>query len=280
FPAASFWGSRAITGRIAPEDPERIVGYGGETIGQAMRAVGLDPARIAEARRRDIQSFIELHIEQGPILEQAGLPVGIVTGLPGIRHSVVRVDGRSDHAGAMPMDLRRDPMAGVAEMISGVIGTARGMGRPAVTTVGRVLVEPNFPAIVPERVTFTVDARHPDASTRAALNAAHEATITRVAAERGLQAVWDVSLDMEPCPSSPALVRALEEAAREQGIPAQAMPSGAVHDTQRMAEIARVAMVFVQSRAGRSHTPAEYTSPEDAAAGIRVLAAGLRRLAY
>jgi len=280
FPGTSFWGSRAITGRIGPEDPDRIVGYGGETIAQAMREVGLDPARIPEARRDDIETFIELHIEQGPILEQAGLPVGIVTGLPGIRHYVVRVDGRSDHAGAMPMDLRHDPMAGAAEMISGVINTARSMGRPAVTTVGRVLVEPNFPAIVPDRVTFTIDARHPDPATRAVLNATHEALVTRAAADRGLQAVWDVSFDLEPCPSDAELVRTLEEAAREQGIPAQAMPSGAVHDTQRMADLARVAMVFVQSQGGRSHTPAEYTTPEDAAAGIRVLAAGLHHLAY
>lgn len=280
FPSAAFWGSRAITGRSTPEDAENMRGYGGETMAEAMRAVGLDPARIPEARRNDIETWIELHVEQGPILEQAGLPVGIVNGLPSIRHYVVRVDGRSDHAGAMPMDLRRDPMAGAAEMISGVIGTALQMGRPAVTTVGRMLVEPNFPAIVPERVTFTIDARHADPAQRDRLYAAHEALLREVAERRGLNVSWEITADLPPCPADPDLVRLLEEVAAEQGIPTMTMPSGAVHDTQRMAEIAKVAMIFVQSKDGRSHTPAEYTAPEHAAAGIQVLAAALHRLAY
>ena len=102
-----------------------------------MRQVGLDPARIAEAQRDDIDRYLELHIEQGPLLEQAGLPVGIVTGITGPREYWVKLHGRADHAGARPMDLRRDPMAGAAEIISGVINTAHRMGRPAVTTVGR-----------------------------------------------------------------------------------------------------------------------------------------------
>ncbi|MDI3339615.1 MAG: Zn-dependent hydrolase [Sphaerobacter sp.] len=280
FPAAAFWGSRAITGRATPADTEELRGYGGETMAEAMRAVGLDPARIPEARRSDIDTWIELHIEQGPILEQAGLPVAIVNGLPGIRHYVVRVEGRSDHAGAMPMDLRRDPMAGAAEMISGVIRTAQEMGRPAVTTVGRMLVEPNFPAIVPERVTFTIDVRHANPAQRDRLHAAHEALLRAVAERRGLGLHWEITTDLPPCPADPELVRLLEDVAREQGVPTLTMPSGAVHDTQRMAEIAKVAMIFVQSKDGRSHTPAEYTAPEHAAAGIQVLAAALHRLAY
>src|SRR5207247_751539 len=104
------------------------------------------------------------------------------SGFPGIRHYVVDLHGRADHAGAMPMDLRRDPMAGAAEIISGVINRALDLGRPAVTTVGRMQVEPNFPAIVPERVSFTIDARHPDPATRAALYAGHEELIGSVAA--------------------------------------------------------------------------------------------------
>lgn len=280
FPATGFWGSRAITGHIAPDDPDQIVGYDGETIAQAMREVGLDPARIPEARRSDIDTFIEYHIEQGPILEQAGLPVGVVSALPGIRHYVAHLQGRSDHAGAMPMDLRRDPMAGAAEIISGVINTALSMGRPAVTTVGRMVVEPNYPAIVPERVTFTIDARHPDPAERDRLYGAHESLIRGIAKRRDLEVGWEITTDLPPCPSDPGVVAVLEESAREQGVPFMTMTSGAVHDTQRMAELAKVAMVFVQSKAGRSHTPAEFTAIEHAAAGIRVLAGGLHRLAY
>ncbi len=109
FPSANFWGSRAITGAIAPEDPETTQGYDEESIAEAMRAVGLEPERIPEAARDDLDAFVELHIEQGPILEQAGLPVGIVNAITGIRHYVVKLRGMANHAGAFPMDLRRDP---------------------------------------------------------------------------------------------------------------------------------------------------------------------------
>jgi allantoate deiminase len=280
FPATNFWGSRAVTGLIGPEELETLRDYDGVTIAEAMRAVGLDPARIPEAARNDIEIFIELHVEQGPILEQQGLPVAVVTGFPGIRHYVVEVHGRADHAGAMPMDLRQDPMAAAAEMISTVIACAREAGRPAVTTVGRVLVEPNFPAIVPEKVTFTIDVRHPDAARLAELCAAHEETLRTVARRHDREVSWRTTTSHPPCTSDPELVRLLVEAAAEQGIPATTMPSGAVHDAQRMAHIARVAMVFVRSEGGRSHTPAEFTTTEDAVAGIAVLAAGLHCLAY
>lgn len=280
FPAANFWGSRAITGRIAPEEPDTLRGYDGETIGEAMRAVGLDPAGIPEALRDDIDTFIELHIEQGPILEQAGRPVAIVNAITGLRHYVIELGGRSDHAGAFPMDLRRDPMAGAAEIISGVINTAIALGRPAVTTVGRMLVEPNFPAIVPDRVVFTIDARHPDPAAREELYARHEALFTDVAARRNLDLTWHTTLNQPPCPADPAIVRLLEAVAREQGVPTLTMHSGAGHDSQIMLRRYRGAMIFVQSKDGRSHTPAEFTSIEHAVAGITVLAAALHRLAY
>ena len=280
FPSANYWGSRAITGRIAPGDPDRIVAFSGETIAKAMREVGLDPARIPEAKRDDIDSFIELHIEQGPILEQAGLPVAIVNAITGIRHYRVEIRGTQNHTGAFPMDIRRDPMAGFAEVASGVINTAHRLGRPAVTTVGRVLVEPNFPAIIPGRVEFTVDARHPDAAARRRLYDAHEGLMREVAARRGLDIDWKVMLDHDPAPSDPGIVAALEQAARDQGLPTLTMASGAGHDSQQMAANAKAAMIFVRSKDGRSHTPDEFSSVEDILAGIRVLAAGLHVLAY
>jgi allantoate deiminase len=280
FPTSNFLGSRAITGAITPEDAEQMVGYDGKTMAEAMRAIGLDPARLPEAQRDDIDIFIELHIEQGPILEQAGVPVAVVTAINSIRHYVVELTGRSDHAGARPMDMRLDPMAGAAEITLGVIDTALRMGRPAVTTIGRMEVEPGGPAIVPEKVTFTIDARHPDPETRLKLFAAHEAWMRAVAERRGLDLKWTITTDLIPCVCDPELVRTLQAVATDNGIPFVTMSSGAGHDTQRMANIARVAMLFVQSKGGRSHTPAEFTTTADAAAGIRVLAGGLRRLAY
>ncbi len=280
FPASNFLGSRAITGALTPADAEAMRSYDGESLAEVMRSVGLDPARLPDAQRDDIDIFIELHIEQGPILEQAGVPVGVVPAINGIRHYVVELTGRADHAGARPMDLRRDPMAGAAEITLGVIDTALRMGRPAVTTVGRMEVEPNGPAIVPQRVTFTIDARHSDPEMRHRLYDAHEAWIQAVASRRGLDASWTITTDLDPLVCDAGIVETLQTAANEQGVPYRTMPSGAVHDTQRMANIARVAMVFVQSKGGRSHTPAELTTTDDAVAGVKVLAGALHKLAY
>jgi allantoate deiminase len=280
YPTSNFWGSRGITGRIAPEDLQRVTGLDGAPIADGMREVGLDPDKVRDAIRNDLDCFIELHIEQGPLLEQAGLPVGIVTGITGPRAYVVTVTGRADHAGARPMDLRRDPMAGAAEMISGVINTALRMGRPAVTTVGAISADPGITPAVPERVTFSLDARHPDPVQRALLFARHEALMQEVASRRDLEVSWQVIWDHAPQPCDPELVGLLEASAREQGIPHMLVPSGAGHDAQQMAKVARIAMIFVRSKDGRSHTPAEFTSAEDAAAGIEVLTTALHRLAY
>jgi allantoate deiminase len=280
FPATGFWGSRAITGKIGPETPHQVRGYADETIAEVMTEIGLDVEAIPTAKRDDIDIFVELHIEQGPILEQADLPVAVVNAITGIRHYIVTLKGVANHAGAFPMDLRRDPMAGFAEIASGVVNTAHRMGRPAVSTVGRITVEPNFPAIVPDRVTFTVDARHPDPAARKLLYQRHEALIREVAERRDLDLSLEVIMDHAPCVCDPDIVATFQEAATRQEIPFMTMPSGAVHDTQQMAEIARVAMLFVRSKDGRSHTPDEFSSTEDLAAGIELLTAGLYELAY
>jgi allantoate deiminase len=280
FHAARFWGSRAITARIEPDEPEKILGFEGETIGDAMRDVGLDPARIPEAARDDLDTWIELHIEQGPILEDEQLPVGVVWSITGIRHYVVEVVGRSDHAGARPMDTRLDPMAGAAEMILGVIGVALELGRPAVTTVGKLSVEPNLAPAVPEKVIFTVDTRHPDPSEIQNLHARQEELMRSIAERRGLRISWNIPIDLPPCVCDPSTVELLEQAAGGQEIPFKTMHSGAAHDTQNIAAAAKVAMVFVRSEGGRSHTPEEFTQIDHAVAGIRVLAAALHELAY
>ena len=280
FRAAGFWGSRAITGETRRKHLDEVRDADGVTIGEAMASVGLDPERFAETRRDDIHTFVELHIEQGPRLEDEGYAVGIVSGITGIRHYVVELGGRSDHAGARPMLGRRDPMPGMAEIVLGAIGNALELGGPAVTTIGCMEVEPNLPAAVPDLVRFTVDARHPDVAEQNRLFALHEATFRRVADARGLDLATQIPLDLPPAPCDPATVATFEAAAADERIPVLTLHSGAGHDTQRMSKIARTAMVFVRSKDGRSHTPAEFTSVEDAVEGIRVLAAGLRTLAY
>jgi allantoate deiminase len=280
FHATNFWGSRAIIGSIAPDEAEGIRDSDGVSIAEAMRSVGLDPGRIPEAARDDIETWIELHIEQGPVLETAGLPVGVVDAITGIRHYLVQLVGRSDHAGARPMEGRLDPMAGFAEIVTTVIGVALENGPPAVTTVGRAYVEPNLPSAVPDQVTFTVDSRHPDPQALEEQHARQEQLMREIAERRGLEISWTTPLDLPPCLCDPAVVAALEAAARAQDVPFRRMHSGAGHDTQNMARIAKVAMVFARSKDGRSHTPAEFTSVEDAVAATRVLAATLHELAY
>ncbi len=280
FPTAGFWGSRAITGRIAPADLETVVGYDGETIAEAMRSVGLDPARCGDARRDDIEAFIELHIEQGPILEAAGIPVAIVDAITGIGHRRVTLTGVQNHAGAFPMDLRKDPMAGFAEIGLGLIDHAHRMGRPAVTTIGRCVPYPNAPAVIPRSVTFTVDARHPEPEAKRRMYDTHDRLIREVATRRGLAVEIETLFDHAPSLSDPDLLQALHRGASEQGIPTLIMASGAGHDAQQMARIAKTAMIFVRSKDGRSHTPEEYSSAADCALGTKLLAAALHKLAY
>jgi allantoate deiminase len=280
-PGADLLASRAIVGTLAPSEADTLRSYDGETFREVLAAVGLDADRIGEAERDDIDTFLELHIEQGPVLEHEGIAVGIVNAITGSRSWRVTINGRSDHGGACPMDLRRDPMVAAAALIGEVLATASTMGRPAVTTVGRLLVEPNYPAIVPERVIVTVNARNPELAGGRELFARHEATFARIAAANPqLDINWFGTPGGEPTICDPDTVRLLEEVAREQGVASKTMPSGAIHDAQIMARRYKAAMLFVPSKDGRSHTPAEYTSPEEMAAGIQVLAAALHRLAY
>ena len=280
FHATNFWGSRAITGSIGPAEPDRILDADGVSIADAMRVVGLDPQRIPEAARNDVDTWIELHIEQGPVLEAAELPVGLVDAITGIRHYVVQLVGRSDHAGARPMEGRLDPIAGFAEIVTAVIGVALEAGPPAVTTVGRIQVEPNLPSAVPDSVTFTVDSRHADPQALKHQHARQEQLMREIAERRGLELSWQTPLDLHPCLCDPGIVAALERAGRQQAVPFIRMHSGAGHDTQNMAKIAKSAMVFARSKDGRSHTPAEFTTVDDAAAATGVLAATLYELAY
>ncbi|WP_108836233.1 Zn-dependent hydrolase [Tateyamaria sp. Alg231-49] len=280
FPTAGFWGSRALVGQAAPEDCDAVCDANGVSIGAAMTEAGFDPTRIRETVREDITAFIELHIEQGPILEDADLPVAIVDAITHIRQTEVTLYGTSNHAGAFPMDIRNDPMAGFAEIASGVIGHAEALGRPAVTTIGHCVPNPGGRAIIPRSVTFSIDARHPDPKAAQAMYDAHLEMIQEVAARRGLTFDSTILLDHPACQSDPALLAALDRAAAKTEVPVMHMASGAGHDAQQMAQICPVAMLFVRSFEGRSHTPEEFSELSDCVAGIKVLAAALYDLAY
>ncbi|AML51787.1 Zn-dependent hydrolase [Falsihalocynthiibacter arcticus] len=280
FPTAGFWGSRAIVGRVTPQDCDTVLEATGDSIGSTMAAIGFNPARIDEAARNDIEAFVELHIEQGPILEDANLPVAIVDAITHIRQTKVTLTGQSNHAGAFPMDIRYDPMAGFAEVVTSVIDHAHTLGRPAVTTIGQCIPGPNSAAIIPRSVTFTIDARHPDPEAAALLYQTHDRMLSEIATRRGLTLETQILIDHPACPSDPDLLSALGRAADSAGVATMHMASGAGHDAQQMAKICPIAMIFVRSKDGRSHTPEEFSTIEDIVAGIKVLAGALYELAY
>jgi allantoate deiminase len=267
----SFWGSRAITGAIDQADAE---------IAAAMRERGLDPSTISTAARDDIDTFIELHIEQGAVLESSNQPLAIVSAIAGTAHLELTVTGRPDHAGTTPMDLRRDALAGAAAMVQAVEAIARSLGTPAVATVGKLDVEPAQINVVPGEVVFTIDLRHSDLSGRRALEERIRSLCTTIAEERQLRLAIR-TLQEKPPVAMHAEVRALlARAANDCGVQPAEMVSGAGHDAQILAARCKVGMLFVPSIGGRSHCPEEHTDPGHLELGARVLVRALALLAY
>jgi allantoate deiminase len=275
----NFWGTRGILGLIEPRELTELVDLDGVRIDAAMQAVGLDPARFAEARRTDLAAFIELHIEQGRILFDEQVPLGIVETITGIYRFQVTVTGRADHAGTTPMDVRVDALQAAAAMAREMTGIVAAAGRPAVLTNGWWDVQPGAWNIVPERVRFSVDLRHPDDAAKHDLATRAMECAERIARAAGVAIEFEVAGDIAPRDMDPTIRAALERAADTAGVAWKPMVSGAGHDSQVMATGVPTAMLFVPSVEGRSHSRAEFTSPEDAARGATILAQALFDLA-
>ena len=269
--ATSFWGSRAIVGDSTKADPD---------LSHAMRERGLDPAKISSAMRDDIDAFVELHIEQGAVLEASGAPLAIVSAIVGTAHLEIVVTGRPDHAGTTPMDLRQDALAGAAAMIQAVESIARSLGKPAVATVGKIRAEPDQLNVVPGRVLFTIDLRHSDLAARRALEERIRSLCATTASERRLTLDIRVLQEKPPVAMHPEIRTVLARAAKDCGVNAGVMVSGAGHDAQILASHCKVGMLFVPSIGGRSHCPEEATSPEHLELGTRVLRRALELLAF
>ena len=269
--ATNFWGSRAIVGAVDQPDA---------AMAAAMRERGLDPARIATAARDDIDTFVELHIEQGAVLESARTPLAVVSAIVGTAHLEVTVTGQPDHAGTTPMDLRRDALAGAAAMVQAIESIARSLGRPAVATVGRLRVEPDQINVVPGQVVFTVDLRHADLGGRRALEERIRSLCTTISQERRLGLAIRTLQEKPPVAMHPDVRALLARAAQECGVQATELVSGAGHDAQILAARCRVGMLFVPSIGGRSHCPEEETDPIHLELGTRVLAKALELLSY
>jgi allantoate deiminase len=269
--ATNFWGSRAIVGAIETVDRD---------IAAAMRERGFDPASLASAARDDIDTFVELHIEQGAVLESSKLPLAVVSAIVGTAHLEVTVTGRPDHAGTTPMDLRLDALAGAAAMVHAIESIAKSLGKPAVATVGKLAVEPDQINVVPGTVVFTVDLRHSDLGGRRALEERIRSVCATTSQERRLGLAIRTMQEKPPVAMHPDVRALLARAARECGVQATELVSGAGHDAQVLAARCRVGMLFVPSIGGRSHCPEEATSPEHLRLGTTVLTKALELLAY
>ena len=278
--ASNFWGSRALTGRIAPGETEKLTDENGETIGAAMRACGLDPGAIAGAHRKDLGAYVEPHIEQGPVLVESGDEIGVVDRVVGVRVIRVTLHGVSGHAGTVPMASRHDPLAGAAEIIASAERIAREMGAPAVATIGSVSAKPGGFNQIPREATFTVDFRHPDDLVLEGFEQGLRSMFHEVCAQRGLDVEVGQMLHQTGIKFDSAICASLEESCSEAGVRWRRMPSGAGHDAQVIGTVCPAAMLFVPSQGGHSHRPDERTELEHIGSGIEVLVRTLYRLAY
>jgi N-carbamoyl-L-amino-acid hydrolase len=266
-------GSRAMIGELTPETLD-VVSHSGKTIREGIRFIGGDPDRLADARRRrgEIKAYLELHIEQGAHLETEKIQIGVVEGIVGINWWNVTVEGFANHAGTTPMDRRRDALLAAAHLIIAVNRVVRSVPGRQVGTVGRISAEPGAPNVIPGRVVMSLELRDLSRKKVASL-------FEKIQQEaRALEDRFGVTVRFDPIPANsiPAMTdervrRLIAEAARKLGLSYTVMPSGAGHDAQEIARIAPVGMIFVPSVGGISHSPREYSRPQDIANGANVL---------
>jgi allantoate deiminase len=264
-------GSRAMAGTLPPEALE-CRDAEGISLAEAMKQAGLDPDRLPQAARKPgtVKAYVELHIEQGRVLEETGLPVGIVTGIAGLIWVKFTIEGKAEHAGATPMSLRRDPMAAAAQIIIVIEEEARRTGT-TVGTVGQLHVYPGGINVIPERVEFVLDLRDLKAEVRDQVWKAIAVRAETIAKERNVRVTTERLQEMPPVLCSDEVKRAAEAACQKLGYPSFWLPSGAAHDSVQLAPICPIGMIFVRSQDGVSHSPAEWSTKEDCAAGAEVL---------
>jgi N-carbamoyl-L-amino-acid hydrolase len=275
-------GSRLMAGRLGG-DGLNLPRTDGETLAQGIRRMGGDPDRLAEAVRApgSIAGYVELHIEQGPVLEERGLGVGVVTAIVGITRYAITVDGRADHAGATPMDMRCDALTAASHLVLKAEEEARALNRDDVyfvATIGRLTVTPNAANVVPGRVDLVVEFRSGANAAREAFIAGLRRFAEGVAAATGVKIAFERLSDAPPAICSDAVRGAIRDACAATGTGCLDMASGAGHDAMHVAAAGPMGMIFIPCRGGRSHCPEEWVEPKDLTAGAAVLLDTLLRL--
>jgi allantoate deiminase len=272
-------GSRGMAGTLSEEELVHQDKHG-ISIAEAMKAAGLDPSEIGKAARRkgSVKAYVELHIEQGRVLEQANLPVGIVTGIAGLVWAKFTVEGKAEHAGATPMPIRRDPLVAAAQIIQMIEQEAKKTGT-TVGTVGQMQVFPGGINVIPARVEFSLDLRDIDAAVRDNVFQSIIERAQQIGRERNVQVTVERLQEMPPVLCSELVQNAAKEACKQLGFDVLSLPSGAAHDGVQLVDLCPIGMIFVRSKDGISHSPEEWSSKEDCAAGANVLYHTVMRLA-
>ena len=272
-------GSRAMIGELKDKDLA-LVSRSGKTIGDGITFIGGNPQRLAEARRNtgDIAAYLELHIEQGGMLEETKTDIGIVQGIVGLFWWDVTIEGVANHAGTTPMNRRHDAMLAAARftiMVNRVVTSRPGR---QVGTVGRISALPGAPNVIPGKVILSLELRDLDEAKIHALFDEISAEAGKIGKENGTTFTFTPTNVNHPAPTDPRMRVAIEKSAHELGLTTRAMPSGAGHDAQEMARIGPAGMIFVPSVRGISHAPTEFTRPADVENGANVLLQALLRI--
>ena len=265
-------GSRAVAGTLdlALLDKPDAEGI---SMRDALQGFGLDPAKVpGVARTRDqVLAYAELHIEQGPVLEAKGLPVGVVTAINGGNRFAIEITGMAGHAGTVPMGLRRDALAAAAECVLAVERIAASMP-DVVGTVGRIEAQPGAMNVIPGKAKFSVDVRAPTDDRRRAAIAAIRDAFDAIAKRRDVDLAISLLWEAKTAPCTADMQRQIAAAIEGEGVPVHHLPSGAGHDGMAIIDIAPIGMLFVRCKGGISHNPAEAVTLADVETGLRVFA--------
>jgi N-carbamoyl-L-amino-acid hydrolase len=265
-------GSKAAIGQLSPADLD-LVARSGKTRRDGIGAVGGNAARLSEAvmKKGDLHCYMELHIEQGGLLEQASRNIGVVEGIVGLRWFEVTITGFANHAGTTPMDQRQDAMLAAAKFTVAVNDAVRSVPGRTVATVGRVVVSPNTTNVIPAQVVLTVDLRDLDTAKIARFTDRFEQLGREIGEATRTKFSFARTVDSEPALADPRVMSWIDGAAASLGLTRQRMPSGAGHDAQEISRIAPMGMIFVPSVGGISHAPREFSRPQDVINGANVL---------
>ncbi|MGG6296374.1 Zn-dependent hydrolase [Leptolyngbya sp. AN02str] len=266
-------GCQAMAGTVLADQPERYRAVNGQSIQDCLDMIGGNWDTILTARRSraDMAAFVELHVEQGAVLERSKMEIGVVQGVVGIRRKAITIVGEANHAGTTPMDMRRDAMVAAAHVVLAVQQMALRMPTQPVATVGYLTVQPNAVNIVPGRVELSVDIRDLSKECLDTMVQQLEVELQAIATQTDTQIETRPLLCVEPTLAADAVQDAIASVCTDLGLSQCSMPSRAGHDALEIGRITDMGMIFVPSQAGVSHSEEEYTSPEQCTQGANVL---------